>query len=681
MSSKSSLLLPSFILLLLLVSDGVLAQIPGRRLSTPQTGNNGNITYDSQGRMIKKSGGNDSLQRRDRNADSITIYYRYFDSTRLRSLDSSINDFTTRFPLPWYYHTLGNYGTASRSYFFNPLMKAGFDAGFHQYDIYKFTPENTKFYQTTRPYTELSYLLGSKAEQLIDVVHTQNSKSNFNFSIEYRFSNAPGVLKTQNASQNNFRFTSHFQTLNRKYEAFLILISNKSASSENGGLQDVRKLDSLSLNDPFELETRLGRAGALSRNPFNTTVNTGNIYKESSVLFRHHFDLGTRDSLVTDSVTIQLFYPRLRIEHTLRYASNSYQFLDLFPDSARYKQYFNYQISRDTVGFKDAWKNLTNEFALISFPDKNNQGQFLKAGIALQNLNGTFDDTVLSKSLYNVYGLGEYRNRTRNQLWDIEANGQLYLNGNNAGDYAAYVSMKRTLGKKLGNLLIGFQNVNRSPSFILDPISRFPVSNRSAYAKENIIRLFAQYENPGNAWKFNGEYFAVTNYMYFDSFFTARQEATLFNILHLSAEKKFRLSKNWNWYTEIHVQQTTGQPPVNLPFLLLRNRLAFEGNFYKNLYLSTGIELRFQSPYKGDNYSPFLGQYFYQNSYRLNNRPELDAYLHFRIKSFKGFLRVENLNTLNPSNGFSFSKLNFRTQQNPATGLWIRFGLWWTFIN
>jgi hypothetical protein len=79
--------------------------------------NSSNVGYDSQGRPIRKTTGNDSLQRRDRNADSITIFYRYFDSTRLRILDSSINDFTTRFPLPYYYHNLGNYGTAAQSFF------------------------------------------------------------------------------------------------------------------------------------------------------------------------------------------------------------------------------------------------------------------------------------------------------------------------------------------------------------------------------------------------------------------------------------------------------------------------------------------------------------------------------------------------------------------------------------
>lgn len=669
------------LLLLLLGNSALQAQSRFGQTGNLQT-NTAPITYDSQGRPMKKNTGNDSLQRRDRNADSITIFYKYFDSSRLRTIDSSINDFTTRFPLPYYYHTLGNYSTASQSYFFNPILKPGFDAGFHQYDIYSFTVEGTKLYQTTRPYTELSYVLGSKAEQLLSVTHTQNRNSNLNFSVEYRFNNAPGNLKNQNASQNNFRFVTHYQTLNKKYENFLVFISNKSASSENGGLQDVAKLDSLALNDPYELETRLGKAGTAGRNPFNTAVNTGNIYKNTTFLYRHHFDLGSRDSLVTDSVTYQLFYPRFRIEHTFRYTTSNYNFFDKFVDSARYQKYFNYT-TRDNqpISFKDAWSDLYNEFSLISFPDKNNLSQFLKAGIALQNLKGTFDDSVATMSLYNLSVLGEYRNRTRNQIWDIEATGQLYVNGFHSGDYAAYISMKRMLGKKLGYLNIGFQNVNRAPSFILNPISRFPVANRSAYGKENVIRFFALYENPRNGWKLGGEYFAVNNYMYFDSFFSAKQYATLFNVLHLTAEKKFRLSKYWNWYTEIHLQQTTGQPPVNIPFILTRNRIAFEGNFATNLFLSTGLEVRYTTAYKADDYSPFIGQYFVQNTNTISNRPDITAFMHFRIKSFKGFLRVENLNTLNVKNGFSFNKPNFMTTYNPGTGLWTRFGLWWNFVN
>jgi hypothetical protein len=36
-----------------------------------------------------------------------------------------------------------------------------------------FTVDDTKFYNTTKPYTELGYLLGSKAEQTISFSHTE----------------------------------------------------------------------------------------------------------------------------------------------------------------------------------------------------------------------------------------------------------------------------------------------------------------------------------------------------------------------------------------------------------------------------------------------------------------------------------------------------------------------------
>lgn len=632
----------------------------------------------SQGKSSK-----DSLQSRNSLADSITIYYRYFDSSRNRNLDSSLNDFTKKFPLPYYYHHLGNYGTAAQSLLFNPFMKSGFDAGFHQYDIYRFTVENTKFYQTTRPFTELGYMLGSKAEQLIDLKHTQNRKGNFNYSLEYRFSNSPGGLKNQNASHNNFRFTTHYLAKNRKYEIFFIYLSNKTASSENGGLVNTKQLDSLALNDPFELETRMGRTGAAFRNPFNTRVTTGILQKENTLLIRHHYDFGQKDSVVKDTTTFQIFYPRFRIEHTLKFSQMLYQFNDNNVDSTKYLNFFNYQVIGNGIPFqfKDSWRSIQNEFSMVTFPDKNNQRQFIKAGIGHQSLQGIFD-TLATTSLYNIYTQGEYRNRTRNQVWDIEANGKLYLNGFNAGDYEAYISMKRLLGKKIGLLNIGLHNINRSPSFILNSMSSFPVSNRSTYGKENIIKIFAVYENPKQAFQLSGSYYAVSNYMYFDSFFTAKQATKLFNVLHIALEKKIKLFKHWNWYTEVHLQQTTGNPPVNIPLILTRNRIAFEGNFYTNLFISTGLELRYHTAYKADNYSPLLGQYFYQNSNTLSNRPDINAFLHFRIKSFKCFVRVENLNAANlGSGGFGFTKPNLNSADYPNPTLWTRVGIWWNFVN
>lgn len=646
-------------------------------------GSGSGLSYDSQGRPMRRGSGGDSLKKRDNLADSITIFFRYFDSTRPRKIDSTLNDYSLRSPLPYTHYNLGNMGTAAQSYLFQPRMLPGFDPGFHAFDIYNYSLENTRLFQSTRPYTEFNYSLASSAEQMISFLHTQNKKSNFNFSVEYRFSNAPGNLKNQNASMNNFRFTSRYQTNNKRYEGLLIAIVNKNAASENGGLQNEERLDSL-FNNAFELSTRLGIPGVASRNPFNTRVNTGNLYRETVLFYRHHYDIGQKDSIVTDSSVIRLFYPRLRLEHDLQFSNRNYQFYDYNIDSInseRYIKYFNFANPNDTVQYSDKWSRISNSFSLISYPDKKNQSQFLKLGVTLENIKGILQDTASSGGLYNIYASGEYRNRTRNQVWDVEARGSLYLNGLNAGDYDAFISLKRMLSKKIGFLSVGFNNVNRSPAMLFDPISSFPVINRTNYTKQNITRLFGKYENPNQRLTLSGNYYLVSNYLYFDSFFTARQEATVFNVLQFTLAKQFRLSRYWNWYTEVHLQPLSGQAPVNLPLLFTRNRVAFEGTFYKNLQMSTGIEMVYHTPYQRDNYSPFLGQFFVQNSMQFSNRPDINYFMHFRIRSFQGFFRLENLNTLKIKNGVEFTRLSRLADHYRQLGLWMRFGIWWSFVN
>ena len=63
-------------------------------------------------RPIGKSNANgeskDSLQRRDQNADSITLFYKLYNNNEIRKLDSSINDFFVHYPLPYTNYNLGN---------------------------------------------------------------------------------------------------------------------------------------------------------------------------------------------------------------------------------------------------------------------------------------------------------------------------------------------------------------------------------------------------------------------------------------------------------------------------------------------------------------------------------------------------------------------------------------------
>lgn len=638
---------------------------------------------DRNGRPVNSNQANDSLKRRDNTTDSITIYYRYFDSTRSRNIDSSINNFYTRFPVPPSNIHLGNLGSASRSLLYQPNPKPGYDAGFHAYDVYRFTIEDSRFYQTTRPFTELAYLIGSQSEQMVNIVHTQNIKPTFNMAFQYRFISSPGDFKNQNTSHNNYRINGVYQSNNKRYTAYGIFLANKLRAAEHGGIKSDTALDKEGFNDRFDIPTRLGGLGSQQRNPFNSTVTTGSFYDETNVLFRQQYDLGQKDSLIiNDSTIVRIFYPRIRFQHTFSFVKNKFAFQDYaeYTDKRlEYLQYFNSFIFTDSVLYRDEWKDFTNDFSIISFPVKNNPNQFLKVGAAIQNIQGYYSSR--KENLFNIILSGEYRNRTKNQKWDLQASGRFYTAGFNAGDYSAQIFLKRLLSKKLGSLEVGFHNINRTPSFIFSGHTSFPVVPIANIKKENTTMLYGRIENSDYNFSLTGEYNLTSNYTFFNNFLAAQQEATLFNLLHLSAQKKFKLRGRWNLYSEIHLQQTSANAPVNVPLIYTQNRIAFEANLYKNLFMSTGFEVRYYTPYKAANYSPLTGQFFLQDTTTISNRPDIIAFFNFRIKSFKAFVRAENLNTLSTVNGIGFTKNNFSAPHYPNPGLWIRLGIWWTFVN
>jgi hypothetical protein len=667
------LLIPALLAAGLLVAQrpGIIKDI-GNRL--PNAGNRGG----------GQPGGGDTLRRRDNNEDSITIRYYYLDSTRAFTFDSSIRDFTLRFPIPATHIYLGNTGTATRSLLFAPPARAGFDPGFHAFDVYKLTVEQARFYNTTRPYTELGYMLGARAEQMIDILHTQNIRPSFNASFRYRLINAPGVFKNQKTNHNNYLFTTWYQAPRKRYNNYFVLANNRLQASESGGIRnDQNYLDDPDFaDDRFLIPAKIGGETQASRNPFNTILSTGNRYSEFTVFMRQQYDVGRKDSIVTDSTVIPLFYPRLRFEHNLRYGTYDYHFRDELADSTFYKDTYGITLRdrMDTLLLTDNWREITNDFSIYQFPDAKNLRQFIKAGIELQLLRGKFSGG--DESLYNLMAHGEYRNRTRNAKWDMLGFGRLYINGYNAGDYHAYISLERSLGKRLGTLQAGFESINRSPSYIYNQQSSFYLDAPKDFGKENTTHLFARLRNDALRLRVGADYYLISNYLYLNGYYQLQQEGALFNVLRLSALRTFRLMKNLNWHAELYLQQKTGNAQVNFPALYTRNRVAYEGNFgFKNLNFSGGLEIRYHTPYNADNYSPVLGQFFYQDTVRISNLPDVHAFVHFRIKSFSAFARLENLNTARTLDGFGFTNNNLAAPDYPTPGMFLRFGIFWSFVN
>lgn len=668
----------TYLLLLILTCSAlpVLSQrLPGR------LGNLGNM-----GRGARTgSGGSDSIkfEHRDPFADSVSIRFKYIDSVRSYTFDSSLIDFFIKVPLKPEYLWLGNNGTATSSLLFRPSTTPGWDPGFHAFDAYAFNIEQTRFYNTTRPFTELNYLIGSGAEQFIHVLHTQNIKPNWNFAFQFRLINSPGLFRSQNANHSNLRFNTYYQSPNKRYGLYFIGLTNALQSAENGGIAN----DSFLVNksgaykDRFNVPINTASGATYSRDPFNTQLKTGNKYNQRLLLVRQQYDFGKKDSLVTDSTVIPFFYPRFRTEHTIQYNTHKFLFQDIAPDSIFYKK--NYDIlfdHGDTLFYNNIWKELVNDISVYQFPDIKNQQQFLKVGASIQNLSLKRPDSSRD-NLYNIFLHGEYRNRTRNKKWDMEAYAHLYTAGFNAGDYRAYISLQRLLSKKLGSLQVGFENANRTPSYLLRNNSGFPVkAPEGGTNKENITHLFGTITIPALQLQLGGHYYLIGNYTYYKNFYEAEQQASPFNVLQINGSKDFRLSKYWHWYADVVLQKTAGNTPVNIPLLYMRNRIVFQGEFFKNLNIALGLDSRYYTAYTADNYSPITGQFFPQDSIRIANLPDIAAFVNFRIRSFSGFVRLENLNTLD-LNHFSFTNHNMAAPLYPYPGLLFKVGIFWNFVN
>ena len=173
----------------------------------------------------------------------------------------------------------------------------------------------------------------------------------------------------------------------------------------------------------------------------------------------------------------------------------------------------------------------------------------------------------------------------------------------------------------------------------------------------------------------------MTNYSYFTGYYHTAQFSGLLNITQAEGHKTVRLKKHINLYSTVIVQQTTGKTPIHVPLIYTRQRLAFEGNFFKNLFLSTGLDVTYNTPYKANGYSPVMGQFISQDTETIKNLPDVNIFFHFRIKSFTGIVRLENLNTISFKNGFGFTNNSFAAPLYPTPGFIFRIGVQWGFVN
>jgi hypothetical protein len=602
--------------------------------------------------------------------EAAIVSYEKLNSARVYTPDTSIHTFHRQlFTQPWY-RDLGNHGSPATSLLFTPEYRVGPTLGYHVNDIYRYNVDSLGFYNTNRPYSVFKYFLGSRLEQSAGIMHTQNIRPNWNFAVEYRKITSPGFYQIQRNNHDNASLTTNYKSMNKHYALYGAMAYNKEQHDENGGVTEsdlsntVQYSDRRTIHVPYQSD--------YSSSGIRSSVS--NVQRDFTLLLQHSYTWGNTDTTYNEDST-QYSYklkPLFSISHKMEISTEKHTYNDLTPDSLRYVTLFNRNFSSngsghyfaggDSVLAQQKWFWIDNKVLLNGFIGK--EGRQLSFSAGLGNRYDQFTSQPVSNLIQDslpkqVYSLGWDRssivsNYFTGQIkkealspgqWEYGASTQLFLTGEDAGDFILDGSIGKELKNSSGSFVAGFRQQLDDAPYAYTNYENAYTKLFTGFEKESITTVYASLESPRLRLSGGLRNHIVTNYIYINEREQPDQYTVAFNISQAWIRKIFKLG-NWYFDNELVYQQFPANAPVSIPAIMGRSQFSYEIPMFKRaLKIATGIEVRYNSAYRIAGYDALLNRFFYQSS-SYGNIPEASVFLNFRIKRFRAFLMGDYLQQL-----------------------------------
>ncbi|MFN3940105.1 MAG: putative porin, partial [Chitinophagales bacterium] len=272
----------------------------------------------------------DSVQQYFSDADNVdTEFFTEADWLQFEQVDSSVLHFHRFNParkphVPFAY--LSNLGAPYYDRFFRFDRTLGFDLGRNHIALYQNQIHTLRYFRTNAPFTDIFYLLGTKGEQWIRFIHTQNFGPRFNVALNFDKPIAAGYYLSERKSYSNFDLTSWWRSKNNRYKIYFGFIFNEVDNEENGGIA----VDTLfaGYEGPRNLAETL-RTDALTE------------WRSFQAQLTQTMDFGVTQTIAVDDTTlIKKFIPRVQLLYRMGAADFDYSFRDATENNAYYPQIF-----------------------------------------------------------------------------------------------------------------------------------------------------------------------------------------------------------------------------------------------------------------------------------------------------------------------------------------------------
>ncbi|MDX2443779.1 MAG: putative porin [Bacteroidales bacterium] len=599
---------------------------------------------------------------------------------------------------------LGNLGTAgiSNSYF----MRKNSELFFLQYYIpYLNQPEDQIYFNTKKPYSQIYYTTGGgrdKQEQTIGIIFTQNITPNVNVGLKVDVEVSEGQYPYQRASDNSLVFFTSYN--GKRYSIYGQATMNNITLEDNGGIIDDNLLG---VNNTEDIPTRL--------DGFN---NAATKMRNRNIHIMQQFSLGRFKSAKIADTTVSSVAKApnhevkdwARLIHVFQYRKNHKSYRDDDPLTGFYRNVYIDSLSTyDSVYYRSIYNALSIDFqsnperkfqfgANVGIENELNKYSYdlppvitniNTDPIAVHNFPGgnlslyRNDTSYNSRSNSNISNTA-IRGRIFNNVgssfgWDAGA--RFFLFGYKAGNMQLRGKIYKTFNTKKGVSIISANAKfrNERPNFWFNNFSSNNFAWENDLKFENETRVWASYEDPNRNFVLSANMSILGNYVYFDTLALPAQREAAFTVFSLNASKDFSLWK-FKFRNSLNLQQSGNQEVLPLPLLSFRNSTYFEHVFLfawteGRLELQVGFDFYYHTAYNAYAYMPSSGRFYLQDEKKVGNYPFFDAFINFKVKRTRFFVKYEHVNS-----GWTGNKY-FTILHNPMSRRVFKFGLSWSFYD
>ncbi|QIA07177.1 putative porin [Draconibacterium halophilum] len=531
---------------------------------------------------------------------------------------------------------------------------------------YLLTPGKIKYINTTTPYTRFDYSQSENKsrnnETRFNVVHSQNVTPFWNWTFRTNQEKSDGQYTAQDAKNNFVALnTSYNRDLWNIYGGF---ISNSVKNSENGGLTSDTVLFSGLKAEYWPVHLSETRSKFNSINYYTTA----------------EYRIGTYDFDPVDSVDV--FRPILGIIYSFEHDRYMQQFRDEEDSTNTFFEntYYGDDYTTDEIKYR----RISNVFQLKQYENPTRKYTFGKRaylgydlyrgstpGVQVDSVHRRFD--IKYSNLY--VGGGIFREQGRFWLWNFD--GKVNLAGRNAGEIVLNGMIAKPFkfwGDSTASMTFTGSFENRVPDYFQETFRSNHFQWDNNFDAEQRITLGAKFRVPQRKLELAANYAAINNFLYTNTEAIPDQTSNEMLVMSVYADKDFNY-RRFHFRTRILWQKASEERYLHLP-----EWSAFVNTFYqftisKVLFTQIGADVRYNTKYYADAYSPSTGLFYLQNEEKYGDYPYIDIYANLRLKRTRVFFKWMNIGT-NFLNGTYMTTHNYPMPQ--AT---FRLGVSWAWYD